>query len=59
MSPNPSLPGSARSAAEWNEDIRNLWQDPRVRLSPEGRARYEWLLEQWAAAERAEIVEAA
>ncbi|MGA6223449.1 hypothetical protein ACPESV_24325 [Streptomyces umbrinus] len=59
MSPNPSSPGSARSAAVVNEEIRALWADPRVRLTPEGRARLELLYPEWAAAVRAEIVEAA
>lgn len=59
MSPNPVGPGSVRSAAVVNEDIRTLWADPRVRLTDEGRARLERLYEEWAAAVRAEIVEAA
>jgi hypothetical protein len=42
-----------------NEEIRALWQDPRVRLSREGRARLELLYAEWAAAVRAEVVEAA
>jgi hypothetical protein len=42
-----------------NEDIRALWVDPRVRLTPEERRQYERLVEEWAEAVRAEIVEAA
>ncbi|WP_307824917.1 hypothetical protein [Streptomyces sp. M2CJ-2] len=37
-----------------NEEIRALWQDPRVRLSPEGRARYEVLVAEWTRAVAAE-----
>jgi hypothetical protein len=48
-----------RSAADVNEDIRRLWTDPRVRLSDEGRAALDRLYEEWAAAERAKLVEAA
>ncbi|WP_328436851.1 hypothetical protein [Streptomyces sp. NBC_00444] len=42
-----------------NEDIRALWQDTRVRLSAEGRAALDRLYEEWAAAVRAEVVQAA
>ena len=42
-----------------NEEIRALWGVPRVRLTREGRARYEQLYAEWAAAVRAEIVKAA
>jgi len=59
MSPDPADPGSARSAAEWNEDIRALWFRARGTLTAEERAEYEWLLGRWAAAVRAEVVEAA
>lgn len=59
MSPNFSAPGRVRSAAAVNEDIRALWRDTRVRLSPEGRAALERLYEEWAAAVRAEVVKAA
>ena len=48
-----------RSAAVVNEEIRELWGDPRVRLSPEGRARLERLYTEWTDAVRAEVVEAA
>ncbi|WUH35054.1 hypothetical protein OHA71_06295 [Streptomyces sp. NBC_00444] len=59
MPPTPSGPGSVRSAAAVNEDIRALWQDTRVRLSAEGRAALDRLYEEWAAAVRAEVVQAA
>ncbi|WP_406418079.1 hypothetical protein [Streptomyces sp. NBC_01614] len=59
MSPNPVSPGSSRPAAVVNEEIRALWRDTRVRLSAEGRARLERLYVEWAAAVRAEVVEAA
>jgi hypothetical protein len=42
-----------------NEEIRALWPHPSVRLSSEERARYERLVAEWAAAVRAEVVEAA
>lgn len=59
MSPNLPASGSLRSSAAVNEDIRALWADPRVRLTPEGRAKLEKLYVEWAAAVRAEVVEAA
>ncbi|TVZ96535.1 hypothetical protein [Streptomyces sp. BK340] len=59
MSPSPLPPGVVRSAAAVNEDIRRLWRDPRVQLSGEGRAALERLYEEWAAAIRAKVVEAA
>ena len=59
MTPSSSALGRSRSAAVVNEDIRALWQDTRVRLSAEGRAALERLYEEWVAAVRAEVVEAA
>ena len=59
MSPDSPGLGRVRSAAAVNEDIRALWVDTRVRLSEEGRAALERLYVEWAAAVRAEIVEAA
>lgn len=59
MSPNSPPQGGVRSAAAVNEDIRRLWQDTRVRLVGERRAEYERLVVEWAAAVRAEVVEAA
>jgi hypothetical protein len=59
MSPDPQQPGSVRSAAELNDMIRALWQRAGGRLESRERAEYERLREEWAAAVRAEIVEAA
>lgn len=46
-----------RSPAAVNADIRALWGCGA--LSPEGEARYRELLVEWAAAIRADVVEAA
>ncbi|MFJ1604095.1 hypothetical protein ACIOHS_12095 [Streptomyces sp. NPDC088253] len=59
MTTDPASPGSARSAAELNEQIRGLWLRAGGTLSAAERAHYEVLLVQWAAAVRAEIVAAA
>lgn len=59
MSPDPRRPGFVRSAAEVNADIRALWPHPSVRLTDAERGVYERLVAEWAAAVRAEIVEAA
>ena len=63
MPPTPPDFGCARPAvrpaAVVNEEIRQLWTDTRVRLSDEGRDRLERLYVEWAAAVRAEVVEAA
>ncbi len=59
MSPNSLTPGSVRSAAVLNEQIRALWIRAGGSLSPQERAEYELLVVQWAAAVRDEIVEAA
>lgn len=59
MSSTPPPSGPLRPAAVVNAEIRELWLDPRVRLTPEGRARYERLVVEWAAAVRGEIVKAA
>ena len=59
MSPTPPGPGLVRPAAVVNADIRALWSDPRVQLTSEGRAALARLYEEWAAAVRAEVVEAA
>jgi hypothetical protein len=42
-----------------NEDIRALWPRAGRELTVAERARYERLLVEWAAAVRAEVVEAA
>lgn len=56
MSPNPS-PGSARSAAVVNAEIRALWLRAGGRLSEVERAVYAELVVEWAAAVRAEAAE--
>jgi hypothetical protein len=42
-----------------NEDIRALWPCARTELTAEEREAYERLLVEWAAAIKAEVVEAA
>ncbi|MEV5314423.1 MULTISPECIES: hypothetical protein [unclassified Streptomyces] len=59
MSPDSVAPGSVRSAAEVNEEIRALWLRAGGTLSAEERAEYELLVVEWAAAVRCEIIEAA
>ena len=59
MSPDSVTPGSVRSAAEVNEQIRALWMRAGGTLSPQERAEYELLVVEWAAAIRADIIEAA
>ncbi|CAM5459101.1 putative protein OS=Streptomyces alboniger OX=132473 GN=CP975_04735 PE=4 SV=1 [Streptomyces alboniger] len=59
MSPDTLTPGSVRSAAELNEQIRALWMRAGGTLSPQERAEYELLVVEWAAAIRGEIVQAA
>ena len=62
MSPSPASPGSARSAAVVNEEIRELVRSVGGWLYGESRKRYELLVAEWAlatAAERGEIVKAA
>jgi hypothetical protein len=59
MSPDSMPPGSARSAAEVNEQIRTLWLRAGGSLSARERAEYELLVVEWAAAIRGEIIEAA
>ncbi|MGW1497597.1 hypothetical protein ACWCQW_03215 [Streptomyces mirabilis] len=59
MSPNPLASGRVRPAAVVNEDIRALWPRAGTQLTAEERAEYDRLLEEWAAAVRAEVVEAA
>lgn len=59
MSPNPLFDGTVRSSAVVNKEIRALWPRVGVELTARERARYERLLEEWAAAIRAEIVAAA
>ncbi|QQM44843.1 hypothetical protein [Streptomyces liliifuscus] len=59
MSPNSVSPGSARSAAVLNEQIRALWIRAGGSLSAQERTEYELLVVQWAAAIRHEVIEAA
>ncbi|MCK8437062.1 hypothetical protein G3I77_29895 [Streptomyces sp. D2-8] len=59
MSPDFVTPGSVRSAAEVNEEIRALWQRTGGTLSAEERAEYELLVVEWAAAVRGSVVRAA
>ena len=59
MSPHSLGPGSVRSAAEVNEEIRALWLRAGGSLSAQERAEYELLVIEWAAAIRGEVIEAA
>jgi hypothetical protein len=59
MSPNSVTPGSARSAAVLNEQIRALWIRAGGSLSAQERTEYELLVVEWAAAVRDEVIEAA
>ncbi|GAA2928274.1 hypothetical protein [Streptomyces mexicanus] len=59
MSPDSIAPGSVRSAAELNEQIRALWLRSGGSLTAQERAEYELLVVEWAAAVRGEVIEAA
>ncbi|MFF4805837.1 hypothetical protein ACFY1U_46945 [Streptomyces sp. NPDC001351] len=59
MSPHSSIPGSVRSAAEVNEQIRALWMRAGGSLSAQERAEYELLVVEWAAAIQSDVIEAA
>ncbi|MEU0767497.1 hypothetical protein [Streptomyces albogriseolus] len=59
MSPDLTPPGSVRSAAEVNEQIRALWLRAGGSLSAQEREEYETLVVEWAAAIRGRVVEAA
>jgi len=59
MSPSPAPSGSVRSAAVVNADIRALWSRAGVDLTEAEQERYRLLLEEWAAAVRADVAEAA
>lgn len=50
MPSTPSSPGSVRSAAALNEQIRALWVRANGQLSAEDRRAYEALVVAWAAA---------
>ncbi|MFD7444482.1 hypothetical protein [Streptomyces sp. NPDC059909] len=54
MSPNPRKPGSVRSAALVNAEIRALWARSGGGLSAVDEARYQRLLVEWAAAVEAD-----
>ncbi|MEZ3182952.1 hypothetical protein KYY02_31130 [Streptomyces pimonensis] len=59
MSPDLVTPGSGRSAAEVNEQIRALWLRSGGSLSAQEREQYELLVVEWAAAIRDRVVRAA
>ncbi|MDH6520594.1 hypothetical protein RKD19_006933 [Streptomyces canus] len=59
MSPDSVTPGSVRSAAEVNEQIRALWMRAGGTLSAQERAEYELLVVEWAAAIRGDVIKAA
>jgi hypothetical protein len=59
MSPDSHSPGSVRSAAALNEQIRALWMRTSGSLSAQERTEYELLVVEWAAAIRGEVIEAA
>lgn len=59
MSPDRERPGSVRSADVVNEEIRTLMVETGTWLWGPTRTRYEQLRDEWVAAVRAEIVEAA
>ncbi|MER7644126.1 MULTISPECIES: hypothetical protein [unclassified Streptomyces] len=59
MSPDSVAPGSVRSAAEVNEQIRALWLRAGGSLSTQEREEYELLVVEWAAAIRYEVIAAA
>ncbi|MGW1667888.1 hypothetical protein [Streptomyces sp. NPDC002324] len=59
MSPDPLVRGSVRSADDLNDRIRALWRRAGASLSAQERAEYELLVAEWAAAIRADVVEAA
>ncbi|MFJ5305098.1 hypothetical protein [Streptomyces sp. NPDC088350] len=59
MSPDFVSPGSVRSAAEVNEQIRALWLRAGGSLSTQEREEYELLVVEWAAAIRDEVIAAA
>lgn len=57
--PPASSPGSARSAAAINEQIRALWARAGGTLTVEQKREYDGLVAEWAAAVRGEVTEAA
>ncbi|MER6183300.1 hypothetical protein [Streptomyces sp. NPDC001652] len=59
MPPYSVASGSARSAAEVNEQIRALWMRAGGSLSAQEREEYELLVVEWAAAIRGTVIKAA
>jgi hypothetical protein len=59
VSPDSTTPGSVRSAAELNEQIRALWLRAGGSLSAQEREEYELLVIEWAEAIRDGVIEAA
>ncbi|MFF4794026.1 hypothetical protein [Streptomyces sp. NPDC001276] len=59
MFPDSVAPGSVRSAAELNEQIRSLWLRSGGSLSTQEREEYELLVVEWATAMRDELIAAA
>ena len=59
MPPDTPSPGSVRSAAVVNEEIRALWLRAGGVLTEEERREYEQLLGEWAEAVRRGVAEAA
>ncbi|MEU6007638.1 hypothetical protein [Streptomyces sp. NPDC047453] len=59
MFPDSVAPGSVRSAAELNEQIRSLWLRSGGSLSTQEHEEYELLVVEWAAAMRDELIAAA
>lgn len=59
MSPDPQHPGSVRSVADINDDIRALWAKAGGTLTHEQRAEYGRLLGEYAAAVAARMIKAA
>ncbi|MFF1294308.1 MULTISPECIES: hypothetical protein [unclassified Streptomyces] len=59
MPPYSVASGSARSAAEVNEQIRALWMRAGGSLSAQEREEYELLVVEWAAAIRGAVIKAA
>lgn len=59
MPSTPNSPGSARSAAVLNDQIRALWISAGGTLTAEQKRVYDGLVAEWAAAVRDEVTQAA
>lgn len=59
MTPEPCRPGSARSVAEINEEIRALWSHPQVPLTAVQREEYARLCAELRQVERGDVTAAA